>query len=165
MNTETVQQEIQNVINKFHATLHPRQINRQYPPAKHQMKTLEELGILDLMPSGFGHGDAKTVIEAAQADEQVGFNRAGEGDVTSASSKLYDLLHEANEEQSMSEQRVLTVQERHELALLIREQQILRGGLERAKRKYPKGEGYGILTDIYHGLSEIDFQIFKLTKR
>ncbi len=100
MNTEKVQQEISNIISELHTRIGGKAARKQYPVAKHQMATLEELGILDLMPSGFGHSDAKAVIEAAQADEQVGFNSYGEGDVTSASSKLYDLLHEANEEET-----------------------------------------------------------------
>lgn len=94
MNREAVKNEITNIIEAQQA----KQVTRkQYPVAKHQIATLTELGIIDLMPTKFGYTDAAVVIEAAKNNGAMvgGFNASGEGDVVKASaSTLYTLLNE-----------------------------------------------------------------------
>jgi hypothetical protein len=86
MNAKKVQTEITNIIDSFRKEA-PRAARKQYPVAKHQINTLTELGIIDLMPKNFGYTDAAMVIEAAQdSGSQIGgFLASGEGDVVSAS--------------------------------------------------------------------------------
>lgn len=86
MNNELVKQEIAKIISE--------EVNaswRQYPAAKHQIKTLTELGIIDLMPANFGHTDAKVVIEATE-DKTFENNY---DDTTIVKSHLMELINEA----------------------------------------------------------------------
>lgn len=87
---ELVKQEISNIISNVNS---PR---RQYPVAKHQIVSLTELGIIDLMPANFGYTDAAAVIEAAQ---DAGGKQFGEGDTATSSnaSKLFQLLNAPEE--------------------------------------------------------------------
>jgi hypothetical protein len=63
MNSIKAQQIITHII----AEQQKQQVTRkQYPVAKHQINTLETLGILNLMPAKFGYTDAAKVIDAAQ---------------------------------------------------------------------------------------------------
>jgi hypothetical protein len=98
MNSEKVQTIITEIISEFHSRIGGKAARKQAPVAKHQIKTLTELGILELMPKGFGHGDARVVIEAAQdaGGKQIGgFNAYGEGDVTTShASALYQAINE-----------------------------------------------------------------------
>lgn len=97
MNSEKVQTIITEIVSELHNRIGGKAARKQYPPAKHQIETLTQLGILELMPKGFGHSDAKAVIEAAQTGGKMvgGFNADGEGDVTtSKASKLYQAIHE-----------------------------------------------------------------------
>lgn len=95
MNSEKVQQEITNVLSTVKQATH-----KQYPPAKHQMTKLTELGILELMPTKFGYTDAATVIEAATNSGKMveGVTAYGEGDETRTSaSALYLAINETEE--------------------------------------------------------------------
>lgn len=96
MNETKVQAEINKIIEA-----QTYRVIKQYPAAKHQINTLTELGIIDLVPKRLagklGYQDALVIIEAAQnAGKTVGgFNTYGEGDVTEiAASTLYRLIHE-----------------------------------------------------------------------
>jgi excisionase family DNA binding protein len=89
MNTEKAQQEINSIIAE---TRKGQPVRKQYPVAKHQIVTLTDLGLIDLMPAGFGYSDAASVIKVAQDSGSVvgGFLRSGEGDVTTTeASALY----------------------------------------------------------------------------
>jgi hypothetical protein len=98
MNAEKVQAIINKVISDFRSRTHHA---RQYPVAKHQIKTLTELGIIDLMPKNFGHGDAKIVIAEAQDDGKTVMNAYGEGESVGASA-LYKALHEVEPEDEVA---------------------------------------------------------------
>ena len=141
MNATKVQEEITSIIEKFHKTLHPRQISRQYPPAKHQIATLTELGIIELMPSNFGHGDAKAVIEAAQQSDSAIMNAFGEGE---------EIAGSALNQQMNEEKRELTRKEKSLVAMHLHELEILRSDYTRAKKKY--GNTYFVTSDIYQGI-------------
>lgn len=58
---------------------------KQYPAGKAQIVTLSELGIINLMPKGFGHSDAAAVIAEANRVKTAVFNAYGEGEVVPAS--------------------------------------------------------------------------------
>lgn len=90
MNADAIKTEITNIITEFRASIRNA---RQYAPAKWQLAKLQELGIAELMPAKFGHGDAGAVITAAEQGKSGVINAYGEGDDLSAS-KLYKLLHE-----------------------------------------------------------------------
>lgn len=87
MNTETVKQEIAQLLNTV-----SQPSRKQYPVAKHQNASLTELGLFELMPVGFGYTDAATIISAAQ---DAGGKQIGEGDMASSSeaSVLFQLLN------------------------------------------------------------------------
>lgn len=89
MNSTKAQEEINNLIE---ATARKSKHARQYPPAKHQIKALEELGILDMMPAGFGYTDAAVVIEAANRSASEIYHH-DESETISASA-LYEALNE-----------------------------------------------------------------------
>jgi hypothetical protein len=93
MNTEKVQNLINEVIETNRARIGGKAARKQYAPAKHQIVTLTELGILDLMPKGFGHSDASVVIAEAQRGESSVMDANYEG-TGIASSNLYDALNE-----------------------------------------------------------------------
>lgn len=105
MNTQAIQNEINNIIEANHSKL-GKFARKQHQIAKHQIATLTELGILELVPNApysqyIGHSDASAIIEAAQdSGKQVGGLTAdGEGDyVTTSASKLYQLLNETEAE-------------------------------------------------------------------
>lgn len=89
MNSEKVQTIINKIISEYG---YP--IRKQYPVAKWQIETLTELGIIDLMPKEFGHGDARAVIEEAERGATAVMDASGEGSEISGSA-LYQALHEA----------------------------------------------------------------------
>lgn len=92
MNSNQVKQEITNIIEQLHNRIGGKAARKQYTVAKWQIATLTELGIIDLMPAGFGHSDANAVIEAAKD----GGKWVGEGDQVTATepSELNKLLNE-----------------------------------------------------------------------
>jgi hypothetical protein len=65
MNTEAVRTEIKSIISALHKQL-GKFARKQYPVAKWQVERLTALGIIDLMPSGYGHSDAAQIIKAAE---------------------------------------------------------------------------------------------------
>lgn len=93
MNSEKVQTIINEIISDLHARIGGKAARKQYPVSKHQIETLTELGIIELMPKGFGHADAKAVIEEAQRSSTAVMNAYGEGEEI-GSSKLYQALNE-----------------------------------------------------------------------
>ncbi len=97
LNTTAIAAEIINVIDTNRAGL-PKGGRRQYPAAKWQTEKLAELGILHLMPQGFGHSDATAVIEAATAGKTatIGWNGNGDADeFTTSGTTLFKLLNPA----------------------------------------------------------------------
>lgn len=99
MNTEAIKAEITNVIAAFRDSLPPKH-KRQYNAAKWQIERLTELGIIELMPTGFQHGDAGAVIKAAESatSADAARNAGGDFDVwTTSASELYKLLNEQPE--------------------------------------------------------------------
>jgi len=119
MNKQAVKTEIEKIVSTN------KQIRRQYPVAKHQEKTLTELGIIDLMPAGFGYTDAAKVIDAAQDAGKEFVNNFDDVTKTNAST-LYTLLNEQETSEIVVSEAVevedknlpLTTAEREELALL-----------------------------------------------
>lgn len=93
MNREKAQTIINQIISDLHERIGGKAARKQYAPAKHQIATLEQLGIIDLMPKGFGHSDAKAVIEEAQRGESTVMNAYGEG-VEVGASDLYNAINE-----------------------------------------------------------------------
>lgn len=57
------QQKINQIIADFRSQ-NPRAARKQYPVGKKQTEQLQALGILDLMPKGYGFTDASMVIDA-----------------------------------------------------------------------------------------------------
>lgn len=95
--TNEITTEIQNIITAKRATL-PKGGRKQYPVAKHQISTLTNLGIIDMMPEGFGFTDAETVITAAKSGKRYdgAFNAYGEGEEWSVeATALFKLLNPA----------------------------------------------------------------------
>lgn len=90
-NIKTVKQEITNILSTV-----KQPSRKQYPVAKHQIASLTELGLIELMPASFGYTDAATIISAAK---DAGGKQIGEGDTATNSdaSKLYTLLNEVEE--------------------------------------------------------------------
>lgn len=98
MNREAVKNEIQNIISDLHKRIGGKAARKQYAVGKAQLVTLTELGIVDLMPEGFGHSDAKAVIEAAQDSGKFGKYDALSDDAGQyPASKLYTLLNTVEE--------------------------------------------------------------------
>jgi len=87
MNEQAVKTEIEKIVSTN------KNIRRQYPVARHQEKTLTELGIINLMPVGYGYTDAAKVIEAAQDAGKEFVNNFDDVTKTDAST-LYALLNE-----------------------------------------------------------------------
>jgi hypothetical protein len=85
MNSEKVQTIITNLIADFHNRIGGRAARKQYAPAKWQIEKLTELGLIEFMPEGFGHGDAKVVIEEAEKTDSAVMNAYGEGEAVAAS--------------------------------------------------------------------------------
>lgn len=85
MNTQKVQELINREIAELHNRIGGKAVRHQYAPAKWQIAKLTELGIIDLMPKGFGHSDASAVIEAATTQGTAVFNAYGEGEEITAS--------------------------------------------------------------------------------
>lgn len=99
MNSEKVQTIITEIISELHNRIGGKAARKQYVPAKHQIEDLTRLGILELMPKGFGHADAKAVIEEAQRGKTAVMNAYGEGETIGAS-KLYQAINEVEAEVS-----------------------------------------------------------------
>lgn len=93
MNSSKVQSEIQKIISELHTRIGGKAACKQYSPAKWQIEKLTELGILELMPTKFGHSDADAVIKAATASRTAIMNAAGEGEEIAASD-LYLAINE-----------------------------------------------------------------------
>ena len=92
MNTQAVEAQIAQIIANKHSRMTGKQIRQQYPVGKAQSAKLTELGIIDLMPSGFGFSDADAVIAEATSGVSGHVTAYGEGEDGPAST-LYTLLH------------------------------------------------------------------------
>jgi hypothetical protein len=134
MNTEKVQQEITAVL-----TTVKQASRKQYPVAKHQITSLTELGILELMPRGFGYTDAAVVIEAARDGGKLagGMNAAGEGDVVRTNaSALYLALNEVEEAAEVNHNGHTVIISKSENAYSI--ELVLSNGFETEQQGYYK---------------------------
>ncbi len=96
MNEQAVRAEIEKTISNLHRRIGPKAIRKQFAAGKAQKELLANLGIIDLMPAGFGHSDARAVIDEAYKSKSAAMNRYGEGEEIGAS-KLYTLLHQKSE--------------------------------------------------------------------
>lgn len=96
MNREKVQQIINRIIEENRTRIGAKAARKQYKPGKAQMEKLTALGIIDLMPAGYGFSDADAVINAANEKATAVFNAAGEGEAIAASD-LYLALNEVEE--------------------------------------------------------------------
>jgi hypothetical protein len=85
MNETKVRELINKEISELHNRIGGKSVRHQYAPAKHQIAKLTELGLLHLMPKGFGHSDAKVVIEEATSGKQTFITAYGEGEEAPAS--------------------------------------------------------------------------------
>lgn len=93
--TSAIRDEIHSIISELHQRIGERATRKQYPAGKQQIADLKALGIHDLMPSGFGHSDAKVVLEHATTGPHWvgGSTDEGEGSsVRDSGSKLNSLL-------------------------------------------------------------------------
>lgn len=93
MNTEIAKQEITNIITEQQKRQPSR---KQYPVTKTQLRELEALRLISLMPSGFRYTDAELVIKAAKDNgkDVGGFTNSGDGDVVRThASALYVALN------------------------------------------------------------------------
>ncbi len=96
MDSSKAQKEINRIISELHERIGAKAARKQYPVGKAQRAELERLGLLDLMPAGFGHSDAAAVLaEAAQGWTAV-FNAEGEGEEIPAT-ELHALVSKATE--------------------------------------------------------------------
>lgn len=104
MNTEAVKQEITSILSTV-----KQPSRKQYPVAKHQIATLTELSLIELMPAGFGFTDAAAVISAAQ---DAGGKQIGEGDAATISnaSKLYTLLQTAEKIEEIQPEKMVDLE-------------------------------------------------------
>lgn len=95
-----IKNEIARIITELHEKIGGKAARKQYQVGKAQREQLQALGIIDLMPAGYGFSDAKAVLEAAtDGPREIGGKTAeGEGDsyVTSGSA-LWKLLNPAPE--------------------------------------------------------------------
>lgn len=111
MNTQAVQNEINSIIEANHSKIGGRAARKQAPIAKHQIATLTELGILDMVPNApyskyIGYSDAKAVIEAAQ-DAGGKVYVSNYDDVSkSAASNLYMLLNTPEPAEEMADHTI-----------------------------------------------------------
>lgn len=110
MNSEKVQTIINQIISDLHTRIGGKAARKQYPVAKHQITTLTELGIIEFMPKGFGHADAKAVIEEAQRSSTSVMNAYGEGETIGASA-LYQAINEVVEIVQEETSQTFTVSE------------------------------------------------------
>jgi hypothetical protein len=85
MNASKVRSEIEKVIAENRTNMTGKQVRKQFAPGKAQIAKLTELGILDLMPQGFGFSDADAVIRAATESKSAIMNAYGEGEEVPAS--------------------------------------------------------------------------------
>ncbi len=85
MNSSKVQTIINQIILENRTRIGAKAVRKQYAVAKWQIAKLTELGIIDFMPTGFGHSDAKAVINEAVQSRTAVFNRYGEGEEVLAS--------------------------------------------------------------------------------
>ena len=92
MNRDAVKTQIQKVIDTLHKELSGKAVRNQYKVGKAQNQALTDLGIIDLMPVGFGFADADFVIREARDGADVVMNVHGEGE-NSPSSVLYKLIN------------------------------------------------------------------------
>lgn len=111
MNKQKVQQLINQEIAELHARIGGKAARKQYAPAKWQIAKLTELGILDLMPVGFGHSDASAVIEAATTKGTAVFNAYGEGEEIPAS-ELNQAMNEVETEKTFQKGQEIEVKPR-----------------------------------------------------
>ena len=93
MNRTKVQEIISKEIEDYQKSI---RWSRQHAPAKWQIEKLTELGLIDLMPAKFGHGDAGQIIKLAEEKDSYVFNAMGEGAET-AGSDLNKALNEVEE--------------------------------------------------------------------
>jgi hypothetical protein len=100
---EMNESKVQKLINQEIAEQQKRQATRkQYPVAKSQLAKLEELGILNLMPTKFGYTDAAVVIAAATTGKTAIFNAMGEGEEIPAQ-PLFTAVNEDTDEEITDE--------------------------------------------------------------
>lgn len=93
MNTETVKNEIQKIITENRNRIGGKAARKQYAPGKAQIAELTMMGIVGLMPKGYGFADASAVLSEAKQSKTAVMNRAGEGEEIAAS-VLYTLLNQ-----------------------------------------------------------------------
>ena len=166
MNREAVQKEINRIVEENRNNIGGRASRNQYKIAKHQEITLRELGLLEMMPNApyaqhSGHSDAKAVIEAAQdsGKEYGGFGHEDAGRMSA--SELYKLLTE----EEVPVLPAITFPVTHslpmELAILIREREILSGHMKR--RAFGIRKNKIAEDDISMDAIEMDYRIRVLT--
>ena len=108
MNSNEIQNEINEIIKANHKTIGGRSARKQFPIGKAQQATLESLGILDMVPNApysqtIGFSDAKAIIEAAQdaGGKWQGNMHMDDGSMTTASN-LYTLLNAPDEPEAIT---------------------------------------------------------------
>lgn len=95
--TAEITTEVSKIVAELRSSL-PKGGRKQYPPAKHQITTLTELGLIEAMPRGFGYQDAAEVIRQATSGSRTdgAMNASGEGEEWSVeATALYKLLNPA----------------------------------------------------------------------
>lgn len=112
MNNPTAKQEITNLLSKV-----SQPSRKQYPVAKHQIATLTELSLIDLMPLGFGYTDAAVIIEAAQDVETSIFNQSGEGESVPAS-KMNKLVNKVEQETVLANRHEIEIYENTDMSVI-----------------------------------------------
>ena len=106
MDKQKAQQAIEAIISKHHSQIGYRNARRQSAPAKKDIKQLEALGILDIMPRGFGYSDTKEVLSAAidaggQRITEGGWTLYGDADYVTYTTKPSGLYLAINEKPSL----------------------------------------------------------------
>lgn len=155
MNTETVKQEITNILSTV-----SQPSRKQYPVAKHQIATLTELGLIELMPVGFGYTDAATVISAAQ---DAGGKQIGEGDTATSSeaSVLFQLLNAVEIPVSPTVQTPkMSFKDWEKIQLINININILKKDLKRYGHR-----GFVVREEIQHGLILLDYEKYQILKK
>lgn len=69
--------EVQSVIDALHEQIGGKAVRSQYKPGKRQLQQLQEMGLLQHMPSGFGFSDAARVIAHFQNKSQKWVDPSG----------------------------------------------------------------------------------------
>lgn len=162
MNSQKVQELINKEIAELHSRIGGKAARKQYQPAKWQIAKLTELGILDLMPKGFGHSDADAVIKAATTKGTAVFNAYGEGEeiaATDLNQAIEETKTETIEIELLNSGVVFEAQDSIGNDVFVKDS----GFGEGYSISWHKGEMPAHAVEYYHTIEEVAAEMKKIT--